>query len=104
MTQPIIGEISHRKEDTKIIGTLSYQTNRPTMLSCMLLDEKGRVRWSGNLDLQEGGNALEFHLPSLPGGHYNMWIEVEGKTVIRPLSVEMKGEANWMKRVKQWVF
>jgi len=85
--QPIIGEISYQQQAKKTMLFLPCLVHRPTSISCLILDEKGRQIAERKITQKASQPSLVFQLPRLKAGLYNCWIEIDGKMLIQQLAI-----------------
>lgn len=87
-------------------GVLSIQNkfDRTCSLNIALLDEKGRVIIEQNIKQSKNNASVQLEFPALKVGNYNAWIQMNGKTYLRQLSVEKTASFNWLSKVKQKLF
>ncbi len=90
----------HHKSGGVLFATIEFQLTMPTTASLILLDELGRATFNGRYELTSGTTELELHLPNLPGGTYNAWIEINDRTFIRQMSIEQETEPPLLSRFK----
>lgn len=82
---------------------LTYDTPISSPLSIIILDNEGRTHWNRQFDLPAGKGELELDLSGLKKGFYNAWIEVNGKTFIRNLSIESEETGGFFSMLKSWL-
>ena len=87
------------------MGFLNLQSNfaKVCTLNFALLDEKGRVIFEQKINQTENNTAIQLQTPPLKTGKYNAWIQAEGKTYLRQLSIEKAPRHSWSEKIKSWL-
>ncbi|MCB0517745.1 MAG: hypothetical protein H6577_05140 [Lewinellaceae bacterium] len=83
-----IGELQlHHDLSGHLVAKVECQLTAPSLCSVLLLDRLGRVRLEERRAFGAGISWLKLHLPKLEAGHYHAWIDLGGKTFVRPLHI-----------------
>lgn len=87
INQPLLGAISYQQQAKNTILFLPCLAHKPTSITCLILDEKGREIAERSVIQKVGQPSIVFQLPKLKAGVYNCWIEIEGKMQIQQLTI-----------------
>lgn len=77
------------------------QNIRQTM-SVIIQDTAGRMMWEGQFQLSETNDNIEIDLSGWDYGAYHAWIEVAGKTYIRPFTIDKKTQEGILSKFRQF--
>lgn len=97
-----IGELSYETDSSQLF--LPCEAKKGTMISIVLCDERGRAVFNRTLPLKAGKSLVSVTCSSIKQGQYNAWIEVNGETYLRQLSVYAKeAESDFLSRLRKWM-
>ncbi len=97
-----IGELSFEKDSLQLF--LPCEIKERSVLKIILNDEQGRSVCNKQINLVAGKSLINFDCAYLKDGSYNAWIEVNGQTYLRHLSVQgLEESPDFISRLKKWL-
>lgn len=97
-----IGELSYEEDRSQLF--LPCETKKEAMMNIVICDKRGKSVCKKTVHLNVGKSLVSLDCSSIKEGQYNAWIEVNGKTYLRHLSVlGSPSEPDLLSRIKKWM-
>jgi len=97
-----IGELSFEKDSFQMF--LPCEIKQASIMKIILSDERGKSVCQKQITINVGKSLLNFDCSSIKEGRYNVWIEVNGQTYLRQLSIQGFEESpDFISRLKKWL-
>lgn len=97
-----IGELSFEGDRSQLF--LPCETKKEAMMNIVICDKRGKSVCKKTINLDAGKSLVSLDCSSIKEGQYNAWIEVNGKTYLRQLSVfAPETETDLFSRIKKWM-
>jgi hypothetical protein len=97
-----IGELSFEKDSLQMF--LPCEINQSGVLNIILSDLRGKSVCKKQITVDAGKSLINFDCTNIQEGHYNVWIEVNGQTYLRKLSIQgVKDSSDFVSRLKKWL-
>ena len=97
-----IGELSFEKEQLQLF--LPCETRGEVLMKIVICDERGKSVFKKKINLASGKSLINFECTTLKEGKYNAWIEVNGQTYLRQLTIEVEvPRQDLLSRFRKWL-
>ncbi len=97
-----IGELSYEEDRSQLF--LPCETKKNAMMNIVICDRRGKSVIKKSINLNSGKSLVSLDCASIKEGHYNAWIELNGKTYLRHLAVSgSEPQTDFLSRIKKWM-